>query len=175
MSFKCLLYRRLQTHALCMLLRFSAHTHTHALTTRTHILGPNEALGGCAHLKNISPTAWLFLWLFVHELMHRTDTIHSGHRQATRSPLSLAPFVFFAASSHSDIYVCPSPQSAKHRDLLKHSCFQEQTTTSGCLGLFSSPHAASDRARALVKRRELLYGQQISVYRRKLERPVFRI
>lgn len=103
-------------------------THTHTLTTRAHILGANEALGGCAHLKNISPTAWLFLWLFVHELMHRTDTIHSGHRQATRSQRSLALFVLFAASPHSDICVCPSPQSAKHRDLLKHSCFQEQTT-----------------------------------------------
>lgn len=117
-----------------MLLRFSAHTHTHIHTDphdpRTHS-GANEALGGCAHLENISPTAQLFIWLFVHEVMHRIDTIHSGHRQATHSPRSLRSSIcVFAASSRSYIYVCTSPQSVKHRDLLNHSCFVEKTTMS---------------------------------------------
>lgn len=72
----------------------ASHTHTQTHTTRAaHILGlmkPWEVV----HLKNISPPAWLFIWLFVHEVMHCIDAIHSGHLQTKHLPRSFAPFVF---------------------------------------------------------------------------------
>lgn len=109
--------------------------------------------------KNISPTAWLFMWLFVREATRRIDAIHSGHLQTKPSPRSFTPVCAFCRF-FPFLYLRPSPQSAKHGDLLKRSCLQEKTSTPRYSG------RSYQRARASWKMKTLVPAADFGASRR---------
>lgn len=91
-----------------------AHTYSEA----------NEALGERRHLKTF---VWLLDFAYVYLRTKASNHIDGNKcgisHKAKLSPHSCTPFafIFFAASFHYSPCLCPSPESAKHGDLLEHS------------------------------------------------------